>query len=125
MIRNTHAATQGQIVLSTYRQCSGHRRLSGDAWRQRGSSYEFVPAKLDILMKVETHNHPTAIAPFPGAATGAGGKFEMRRRWVEALVRKQAWPDFPYQIFCCLKTQRLQKCNRRSQIELLQPSHYD
>ncbi|MEO8040385.1 MAG: phosphoribosylformylglycinamidine synthase, partial [Betaproteobacteria bacterium] len=27
-----------------------------------------------ILMKVETHNHPTAIAPFPGAATGAGGE---------------------------------------------------
>ena len=25
-------------------------------------------------MKVETHNHPTAIAPFPGAATGAGGE---------------------------------------------------
>src|SRR6202034_2488272 len=28
----------------------------------------------DILMKVETHNHPTAISPFPGAATGAGGE---------------------------------------------------
>ncbi len=27
-----------------------------------------------VLMKVETHNHPTAIAPFPGAATGAGGE---------------------------------------------------
>ncbi|QEA38999.1 phosphoribosylformylglycinamidine synthase [Pistricoccus aurantiacus] len=29
---------------------------------------------IDILMKVETHNHPTAIAPYPGAATGAGGE---------------------------------------------------
>ena len=27
-----------------------------------------------LLMKVETHNHPTAIAPFPGAATGSGGE---------------------------------------------------
>jgi len=27
-----------------------------------------------ILMKVETHNHPTAISPFPGASTGAGGE---------------------------------------------------
>src|SRR6185436_3280744 len=27
-----------------------------------------------VLMKVETHNHPTAIAPFPGASTGAGGE---------------------------------------------------
>ncbi len=27
-----------------------------------------------VLMKVETHNHPTAISPFPGASTGAGGE---------------------------------------------------
>ena len=30
--------------------------------------------KMHILMKVETHNHPTAISPFPGAATGSGGE---------------------------------------------------
>ena len=29
---------------------------------------------MHILMKVETHNHPTAISPFPGAATGSGGE---------------------------------------------------
>ena len=29
---------------------------------------------IHILMKVETHNHPTAISPFPGAATGSGGE---------------------------------------------------
>src|SRR4029077_7217895 len=29
---------------------------------------------IDIVMKVETHNHPTAISPFPGASTGAGGE---------------------------------------------------
>jgi phosphoribosylformylglycinamidine synthase len=45
----------------------------------------FVPAAGDVstarraathhvLMKVETHNHPTAISPFPGASTGAGGE---------------------------------------------------
>src|SRR5574337_1251864 len=31
-------------------------------------------ATAQVLMKVETHNHPTAISPFPGAATGAGGE---------------------------------------------------
>jgi phosphoribosylformylglycinamidine synthase len=36
--------------------------------------YEPVHEPVDILMKVETHNHPTAISPFPGAATGAGGE---------------------------------------------------
>jgi len=36
--------------------------------------YVFVDEPIHILMKVETHNHPTAISPFPGAATGAGGE---------------------------------------------------
>jgi phosphoribosylformylglycinamidine synthase len=36
--------------------------------------YRRVDEPLAILMKVETHNHPTAIAPHPGAATGAGGE---------------------------------------------------
>ncbi len=38
------------------------------------ASYEKNSALQHILMKVETHNHPTAISPFPGAATGAGGE---------------------------------------------------
>ncbi|HSO06924.1 MAG TPA: phosphoribosylformylglycinamidine synthase, partial [Pelomicrobium sp.] len=37
-------------------------------------SYRFHEEDAHILMKVETHNHPTAISPFPGAATGAGGE---------------------------------------------------
>jgi phosphoribosylformylglycinamidine synthase len=41
---------------------------------QRLASYEKQSATQHILMKVETHNHPTAISPFPGASTGAGGE---------------------------------------------------
>src|SRR5690606_2567737 len=41
---------------------------------QAAGSYGHYPATVHTLMKVETHNHPTAIAPFPGAATGAGGE---------------------------------------------------
>ena len=37
-------------------------------------SYSYKQEDIHILMKVETHNHPTAIAPFPGAGTGAGGE---------------------------------------------------
>ena len=37
-------------------------------------SYQKSSALNHILMKVETHNHPTAISPFPGASTGAGGE---------------------------------------------------
>ncbi len=36
--------------------------------------YRSTPAPVHVLMKVETHNHPTAIAPYPGAATGSGGE---------------------------------------------------
>jgi len=38
------------------------------------SRYAARPDTVHVLMKVETHNHPTAISPFPGAATGAGGE---------------------------------------------------
>lgn len=36
--------------------------------------YQYNEEDIHILMKVETHNHPTAISPFPGAATGSGGE---------------------------------------------------
>ena len=36
--------------------------------------YSYVDEPTHLLMKVETHNHPTAISPYPGAATGSGGE---------------------------------------------------
>lgn len=38
------------------------------------NQYQYHHEPIDILMKVETHNHPTAISPYPGAATGSGGE---------------------------------------------------
>jgi phosphoribosylformylglycinamidine synthase len=76
MIRNTHAVSPAG-VLSAYTDNSavieGWRgdRLFPD--RENGD-YEFSQEDVHILMKVETHNHPTAISPFPGAATGSGGE---------------------------------------------------
>src|SRR5271169_6252422 len=76
MIRATHARNP-QGVLSAYRDnaavIEGARatRFFADPNTQR---YSGVLEPVDILMKVETHNHPTAISPFPGAATGAGGE---------------------------------------------------
>ena len=64
-------------VLSAYRDnaavIEGPRaaRFFPDPATQR---YGGVVEPVDILMKVETHNHPTAISPFPGAATGSGGE---------------------------------------------------
>ena len=76
MIRATYARNSGG-VLSAYRDNA--------AVIEGGSATRFFPdplthrysgrhERVDILMKVETHNHPTAISPFPGAATGAGGE---------------------------------------------------
>ena len=37
-------------------------------------AYELIQEKINSTIKVETHNHPTAISPFPGASTGSGGE---------------------------------------------------
>ncbi len=77
MIQNTFARTNGEGVLSAYEDnaavITGHpaSRFFPDP---RSREYKAWPEDVHILMKVETHNHPTAIAPFSGAATGAGGE---------------------------------------------------
>jgi phosphoribosylformylglycinamidine synthase len=76
MIRATHAHNSVG-VLSAYRDnaavIEGPRgtRFFADPYTYR---YAGRSEPIDILMKVETHNHPTAISPFPGAATGSGGE---------------------------------------------------
>ncbi len=76
MIRHTHAMNpQGTLVA--YSDNSGViEGFKGQAFQCDASSHEysFNEDQIDILMKVETHNHPTAISPFPGAATGVGGE---------------------------------------------------
>lgn len=76
MIRNTtHQSPEG--VLSAYSD-NAAVVAGGDGGRFQPSPetgrYEQVDEPAQILMKVETHNHPTAISPFPGAATGSGGE---------------------------------------------------
>eukprot|EP00123_Amoebidium_parasiticum_P018469 comp24216_c0_seq1/m.44543 comp24216_c0_seq1/g.44543 ORF comp24216_c0_seq1/g.44543 comp24216_c0_seq1/m.44543 type:complete len:1310 (-) comp24216_c0_seq1:310-4239(-) len=89
MIRNTYNMNPGGI-LSAYSDnasvITGHHtsRMFVDP---QTHTYTLVPEMAHILMKVETHNHPTAISPFPGAATGSGG--EIRD---EAAVGKGSKP---------------------------------
>jgi phosphoribosylformylglycinamidine synthase len=76
MIRNTNEVS-GDNVLSAYRDNAavirgGHGgRFFPDA---DGATYNYHEEDIHILLKVETHNHPTAISPWPGAATGSGGE---------------------------------------------------
>jgi phosphoribosylformylglycinamidine synthase len=76
MIRNTHAVAPDG-VLSAYRDNAAV--IEGSAGQRYFPDpdtgiYGGHDEPIDILMKVETHNHPTAISPFPGAATGSGGE---------------------------------------------------
>ncbi len=77
MIKNTHQQTP-QHTLSAYSDNAAviegepAARYRPDPASGRYRSEAVVPSAFQI--KVETHNHPTAIAPFPGASTGAGGE---------------------------------------------------
>jgi phosphoribosylformylglycinamidine synthase len=76
MIRNTHEVNP-EYVLSAYKDNAavmvgnkGGRFFPNPETNVYGYNHEDI----QILMKVETHNHPTAISPYPGAATGSGGE---------------------------------------------------
>lgn len=76
MIKNTFTKTP-EYVLSAYKDNAAIMeglsigRFFADAKHRR---YDYHQEVTHILMKVETHNHPTAISPWPGAATGSGGE---------------------------------------------------
>ncbi|MDR2877092.1 MAG: phosphoribosylformylglycinamidine synthase, partial [Chromatiales bacterium] len=76
MIRNTSQRSPDGI-LSAYRDNaavivgSAGQRFHPDP---QSGTYQRSAEDIHINIKVETHNHPTAISPFPGAATGAGGE---------------------------------------------------
>ncbi len=74
-IRNTFSQHPSG-VLSAYSDNSAVMRgyASARFWPNEAGVYEHVYEDAPILMKVETHNHPTAISPYPGASTGSGGE---------------------------------------------------
>jgi phosphoribosylformylglycinamidine synthase len=84
MIRNTHQVSPQHTVVAYSDNASvmeGHtlerfvaRSQTDRATGTANAVYQTETAQHHVLMKVETHNHPTAISPFPGASTGAGGE---------------------------------------------------
>jgi phosphoribosylformylglycinamidine synthase len=79
MIRHTHQTSPQHTVVAYSDNASvmeGHavQRLVARFDGQQLPRYQLEAATHHVLMKVETHNHPTAISPFPGASTGAGGE---------------------------------------------------
>ncbi|GAB2473183.1 phosphoribosylformylglycinamidine synthase [Comamonas humi] len=83
MIRNTEQLSPQHTVVAYADNASimeGHAverfvaKFDSKAGAASAPSYQKTSATNHVLMKVETHNHPTAISPFPGASTGAGGE---------------------------------------------------
>ncbi|WP_409306516.1 phosphoribosylformylglycinamidine synthase [Pectobacterium sp. B1J-3] len=75
MIKNTFEHTP-DFVLSAYKDNAAVMEGSavGRFYTDTHGKYDYHQEEAHILMKVETHNHPTAISPWPGAATGSGGE---------------------------------------------------
>ncbi|RJG06039.1 phosphoribosylformylglycinamidine synthase [Noviherbaspirillum cavernae] len=78
MIKNTHQLQPKGTVVAYSDNSSIIEGATVSRFYPRGAAqgnvYEASDELTHILMKVETHNHPTAISPFPGASTGAGGE---------------------------------------------------
>ena len=74
MIRNTHKLNPGHTVVAYSDNSSIVAGQKTKRFYPQNGEYKFAEEDMHYLMKVETHNHPTAISPFAGAATGAGGE---------------------------------------------------
>lgn len=76
MIRNTHACAPDGVI-SAYKDNAAVVAGAQTQWLMPDVDtglYRWHQEPAHLVMKVETHNHPTAISPHPGAATGAGGE---------------------------------------------------
>ena len=76
MIKHTYQSNS-EGVLSAYKDNAAVMSGGPGHWFMPSTSdqsYSFIEDNIHTMMKVETHNHPTAISPYPGAATGSGGE---------------------------------------------------
>jgi phosphoribosylformylglycinamidine synthase len=75
MIRHTHAANpQGTVLAYADNAAILEGSVAASFFPDRDFVYRKHEQTVHFVAKCETHNHPTAISPFPGAATGAGGE---------------------------------------------------
>lgn len=75
MIRHTHQShPEGTLVAYADNAAIIEGARINRFYPGKEHRYQFAEELTHLLMKVETHNHPTAISPFPGAATGVGGE---------------------------------------------------
>jgi phosphoribosylformylglycinamidine synthase len=74
MIRHTHAANPQGTIVAYADNAAVIEGRQAQRFYPTGNVYRKNLELTHAVIKCETHNHPTAISPFPGAATGAGGE---------------------------------------------------
>jgi phosphoribosylformylglycinamidine synthase len=76
MIRNTHAKNSGGTISAYSDNAAVLQGEEATFWSPDTLTGQWTQVKETVhyLAKVETHNHPTAVSPYPGAATGSGGE---------------------------------------------------
>jgi phosphoribosylformylglycinamidine synthase len=75
MIRHTHKISPDGVLSAYHDNAAVIEGTEAHRWLPRADGvYRAESEDVHIQIKVETHNHPTAISPFPGAATGSGGE---------------------------------------------------
>src|SRR5690606_19089446 len=95
MIRNTHAANpQGTVVAYTDNSAVMTGARIGRFHPDAHGRYRYSDGLVHTPMKVETHNHPTAISPYPGAATGSGGEIRDEGATGRGAKPKAGLPGF-------------------------------
>lgn len=76
MIRNTHKVHPKHVISAYSDNAAVLQGYTGGQWApdQLTGEWKQIKETVHYVAKVETHNHPTAVSPFPGAATGSGGE---------------------------------------------------
>lgn len=76
MIRHTHAENGENTLVAYHDNAAVIKGATAGRFfpDPQSGNYAYTEEPVHISIKVETHNHPTAISPFPGAATGSGGE---------------------------------------------------
>lgn len=96
MIRYTYQQHPQQVLVAYADNAAVLKGSLAQRWLINPSTkqYEISTEAAHIVLKVETHNHPTAISPFPGAATGSGGEIRDEAATGRGAYPKAGWAGF-------------------------------
>jgi phosphoribosylformylglycinamidine synthase len=96
MIRQTYSSHPQQVLVAYSDNAAVLKGSTVYRWLIDSTTHQYTETlePAHIVLKVETHNHPTAISPFPGAATGSGGEIRDEAATGRGAYPKAGWAGF-------------------------------